>query len=115
MGKKTISPPDVFHVPFPTHPFWGRKAHLPGAKLLRIVERKREKNANFFSPTELVLEDNSVWEVFFEYAEKPLQWPLDTPCVLVREGERHTFPSSSYTTYLEELNSGDMVAAKRLR
>ena len=57
----------------------GRKAHLPGAKLLRIVERKREKNANFFSPTELVLEDNSVWEVFFEYAEKPLQWPLDTP------------------------------------
>ncbi len=111
MDKQGNPPQNLFNLPFPTHPFWGRKAHLPGAKLLRIVKRERERG--FYAPTKLILEDNSVWEVFFEDAAKPLRWPFDTACVLVREGERRV-PSSSYTTYLEELNSGDMVVARRL-
>ncbi|MCY4001295.1 MAG: hypothetical protein OXF84_10890 [Bacteroidetes bacterium] len=95
----------IFGFPYPTHPFWGHKAFLPGAKHLRVMKIEQRGHTVF-------LEDGSVWDIYFFDSAKPTRWIPEKTKVVVRDGDGR---SSYYDTLLEEADyDGSVVNARRI-
>ena len=95
----------LFGFPYPTHPFWGRKAFLPDAKHLRVMSVE-ERGSKVF------LEDGSAWKIYYFDSGKTSNWIPETTLVVVREGDGQ---SSYHDTLLEEVDyEGSVVNARRI-